>query len=328
MNATPNKLQAIGLCSGLGPFEMAAEENGVFIKATAEINNDANLCAFLNFGRHPLGDIRKINGADLAPVDIVLAGSSCKGFSQIGKQMGFAHPEGDLLFHCIRIAMEVGAKLIVAENVPAIHSHAGGRSLEIINEFLVRCGFTPFEWRILNSAHWENIYTARKRWYACSFRQGIEHHPLEWPDFRMPPSHIRSVLLSEDWVKDLYVNDSQFVEAGRKRPRDPYSPLMLGYMKTKFRERMVWGISAPAPTFMAGIGGPGGPSGLYRMDDGRIRQLHPYEMLAAMGFPKNYRMPFRGVRGGRLVGNSLCKSVASSVIAMALKAMTGEEVTT
>ena len=305
---------------------MAAEENGVFIKATAEINNDANLCAFLNFGRHPLGDIRKINGADLAPVDIVLAGSSCKGFSQIGKQMGFAHPEGDLLFHCIRIAMEAGAKLIVAENVPAIQSHAGGRSLKIINEFLVRCGFTPFEWRILNSAHW-GLPTARKRWYACSFRQGIERRPLEWPDFRMPPSHIRSVLLNDDRVKDLYVDSSQFVEAARKRPRDPYSPLMVGYMKKSYRERMVWSLDAPAPTFMAMIGGPGGPSSLYRMDDGNIRHLHPYEMLAAMGFPKIYRLPFRGYRGGRLVGNALCPPVASSVIAMALKAMTGAKVT-
>lgn len=326
MTAKPDKIQAIGLCSGLGAFEMAAEENGVFIKATAEINADASLCSFLNFGRQPLGDIRLINGAELAPVDIVLAGSSCKGFSLIGQQTGFTHPEGDLLFHCIRIAMEAGAKLIVAENVPAIQSHSNHRSLEIINEFLVRCGFEPFQWRILNSAHWE-LPTARKRWYACSFRQGVEHRPLEWPDFKKPPSHIRSVLLSEDWVKDLYVNDSQFVEAGRKRPRDPYSPLMLGYMKTKFRERMVWGIDAPAPTFMAGIGGPGGPSGLYRMDDGRIRTLHPFEMLAAMGFPKFYRMPFRGYRGGRLVGNALCPPVASSVIAMALKAMTGAEVT-
>ena len=325
MNATPNKLQAIGLCSGLGPFEMAAEENGVFIKATAEINTDANLCSFLNFGSHPLGDIRKINGADLAPVDIVLAGSSCKGFSLIGPQTGFAHPEGDLLFHCIRIAKEAGAKLIVAENVPAIQSHSNGRSLEIINEFLVRCGFEPFEWRILNSAHWENICTARKRWYACSFRQGVNHHPLECPDFKMPPSHIRSVLLNEDWVKDLYINISGFIDEHRSQPIDPYAPWRVGYMRKIYRERMVWGIDAPAPTFMAMIGGPGGPSSLYRMDDGRIRTLHPFEMLAAMGFPK-YRMPFRGYRGGRLVGNALCPPVARSVIAMALKAMTGDEV--
>lgn len=326
MNATPNKLQAIGLCSGLGPFEMAAEECGVSIKATADINDDANLCSFLNFGRHPLGDIRKINGANLAPVDIVLAGSSCKGFSLAGQQKGFAHPEGDLFFHCIRIANEAGAKIIFAENVPNLVSHAKGRSLEIINEFLVRCGFTPFEWRILNSAHW-GLPTARKRWYACSFRQGIEHRPLEWPDFKKPPAHIRSVLLNEDWVKDLYVDASRFVEAVRKRPRDPYSPLMAGFMKKMYRERMVWSLDAPAPTFMAMIGGPGGPSSLYRMDDGRIRTLHPYEMLAAMGFPKNYRLPFRGYRGGRLVGNALCPPVASSVIAMALKAMTGAKVT-
>lgn len=324
MNATPNKLQAIGLCSGLGPFEMAAEECGVSIKATADINDDANLCSFLNFGRQPLGDIRLINGADLAPVDIVLAGSSCKGFSLIGPQTGFAHPEGDLLFHCIRIAKEAGAKLIVAENVPAIQSFSNHRSLEIINEFLVRCGFEPFQWRILNSAHW-GLPTARKRWYACSFRQGVEYRPLEWPDFRKPPVHIRSVLLPEEMVKDLYIKTNEFIYEHRSQPLDPYSPWRVGYIRKIYRERMVWSIDAVSPTFMAMIGGPGGPSSLYRMDDGNIRHLHPYEMLAAMGFPK-YRMPFRGYRGGRLVGNSLCEPVARSVIAMALKAMTGEEV--
>ena len=325
MKAKANTLQAIGLCSGLGAFEMAAEENGVFIKATAEINKDANLSSFLNFGRQPLGDIRLINGAELAPVDIVLAGSSCKGFSLAGQQKGFAHPEGDLLFHCIRIAMEAGAKLIVAENVPAIQSHSKHRSLEIINEFLVRCGFEPFQWRILNSAHW-GLPTARKRWYACSFRNGLHVRPLEWPDFKMPFAHIRSVLLNDDRVTDLYINTSEFIDEHRDPPLDPYAPWRVGYIRKIYRERMVWAIDAVSPTFMAGIGGPGGPSGLYRMDDGRIRQLHPHEMLAAMGFTKGFRLPFRGYRGGRLVGNSLVPKCARSVIAMAIKAMTGEEV--
>lgn len=324
MTFNPKDYPVLGLCSGIEGFELAAESLGLSVVATAEINEDANAVTLLNSGRTPLGDIRLLKGCNLPKVKIVLAGSSCKGWSHIGSRLGFAHPEGDLLLHCIRLAKECHADLIVTENVPGLTNHANGRSLEIINEFLVQCGFSPFEGRILNSAHYD-LSSARKRWFACSFRHGIEHRPLEWPDFKKPPVHIRSVLLPEERVKDLYVDSSQFVAAVRKRPRDPYSPMMAGYMKKKYRERMVWCLDAPAPTFMAMIGGPGGPSSLYRMDDGRIRTLHPIEMLRAMGFPKNYRMPFRGYRGGRLAGNALCPPVAKSVLSMALKAMTGEE---
>lgn len=326
MKSITEDYPTLSLCRGIGGFDLAAQALGLPIAAAAEINKDANTVAFLNGGCPPHGDIRLLKGCDLPKVKIVLAGSPCKGWSHIGRRLGFAHPEGDILLHSIRLAKECRADLIVTENVEGITNHAAGQSLEIINGFLVRCGFTPFEGRLLNSAHWEKIPTARRRWYGCSFRQGIEHRPLEWPNFRMPPSHIRQVLLPEERVKDLYIKTSEFIDEHRDPPLDPYAPWRVGYIRKIYRERMVWAIDAVSPTFMAGIGGPGGPSGLYRMDDGRIRQLHPHEMLAAMGFPKGFRLPFRGYRGGRLVGNSLVPKCARSVIAMAIKAMTGEEV--
>ena len=325
MKFDPKDYPVLGLCSGIEGFELAAESLGLPVVATAEINEDANTVAFLNSGRHPFGDIRLLKGGDLPKVRIVLAGSSCRGWSHIGQQLGFAHPEGDLLLHCIRLAKECNADLIVTENVPGLVSHANCLSLKIINRFLVRFGFTPFEGRILNSAHW-GLSTARKRWFACSFRQGLIVRQLEWPTFKKPPVHLRSVLMPEEMVKDLYVNATEFFDENRKPPDDPYAPWRVGYMRKIFRERMVWAIDAVSPTFMAMIGGPGGPSNLFRMDDGRIRKLNPKEMLSAMGFPAGYRMPFHSYRGGRLVGNALCPPVAASVISMAIKAMTGEEV--
>ena len=325
MKFLPENHPVLDLCGGIGGFMSAARLLGLPIAATAEINEDANTVALLNGGKPSVGDIRLLKGCNLPTVKIVLAGSPCQGWSHIGSRLGLAHPEGDILLHCIRLAQECEADLIVAENVVGITNHAGGRSLEIINEFLVNCGFTPFEGRILNSAHWEDVFTARKRWYACSFRQGLPVRPLEWPAFKKPPSHIRQVLLPEEMVKDLHIKTNEFIDEHREPPKDPYAPWRVGYIRKIYRERMIWSLDAPAPTFMAMIGGPGGPSSLYRTDDGRIRTLHPIEMVRAMGFPEGFRMPFRGVRGGRLVGNSLCPPVAKSVIAMALKAMTGEE---
>ena len=325
MKYDPKDYPVLGLCSGIEGFELAAESLGLPVVATAEIDEDANTVAFLNSGRHPFGDIRLLKGGDLPKARIVLAGSSCKGWSHIGQQLGFAHPEGDLLLHCIRLAKECHADLIVTENVPNLVGHANCLSLKIINRFLVRFGFTPFEGRILNSAHW-GLATARKRWFACSFRQGLTIRPLEWPSFKKPPVHLRSVLMREGIDDRLYANSSEFIATDLKRPRDPYSPMRVGNIKKSFRDRAVWGLNAPGPTFLSGMGGPGGPSGLFQMDDGRLRRLDPKEMLSAMGFPAGYRMPFHSYRGGRLVGNALCPPVAASAIATGIKAMTGVEV--
>ena len=169
MTFNPKDYPVLGLCSGIEGFELAAESLGLPVVATAEVNDDANAVTLLNSGRRPMGDIRLLKGCNPPKVKIVLAGSSCKGWSHIGSRLGFAHPEGDLLLHCIRLAKECQADLIVTENVDGITNHGGGKSLIIINEFLVHCGFTPFEGRILNSAHW-GLATARKRWFACSFR--------------------------------------------------------------------------------------------------------------------------------------------------------------
>ena len=325
MSADLCNITGFGLCSGLNAWELAARSLGIKVVATAEIDADARIVASLNGTPHSLGDIRKINGSQIGPVDMVILSSSCKGFSHVGMRRGLEHPEGDTILHGIRIAAECSAKVLVTENVEGITNQAGGETFAIINGFLERFGFTPFEWRMLWASHF-GLATTRPRWFAVSHRQGVTLRPLEWPSVRMPPRNIRSVRLPEDRVRDLYINDATFVPTSPKRPRtDPYRSLCVGYLAKPFIDRRIYSIDAPAPTFLAGLGGPGGPSRMYRMDDGRTRRLHHVEMLRAMGFPEGYRMPFRSFRAGKLIGNSLCPPVARSVIAMALKAMTGED---
>lgn len=321
-----NIITGLSLCSGLDAMGIAAKSLGIKVVATAEIDADARIVATLNGAPDSLGDVRRINGAKIGPVDIVLASSSCKGFSHVGMRRGLEHPEGDTILHCIRIAAECSATLLVVENVEGITNQAGGETFAIINGFLERFGFTPFEWRIRWASH-SGCATTRPRWYAVSHRQGVPLRPLVWPTAKMPPANIRSVLLPEDRVRDLYVNDATFVPVIPRRPRtDPYRSLCVGYLAKPYLDRRIYSINAPAPTFLSGLGGPGGPSRMFRMDDGRARRLHPIEMLRAMGFPECFRIPFRSFRGAKLAGNSLCPPVAKEVIAMAVKAWTGEEV--
>lgn len=324
MTFFPKDYPVMGFASGIRGFEQAAESIGLPVAGTCEIDANARTVSFLATGKHPLGDLFRLKPENLPHAEIYAGGFSCKPFSQLGPMTGFDHREGLMVFQIIRLARARRPKMIVFENVPAIVSHDGGRTLDAINAALVEAGYRALDWRILNSAHW-GVPTARRRWYAVSFRADMGFRPIDWPDPRKPARTVRSVLLPPNLTKDLVVNSKGFTPDGRKTPRpDAYSPLYVGYLRKKFRERLVWSPDAPAPTFTSGTGGPGGASGLYMVDE-VIRKLHAFEMLACMGYDRT-PMPFRGSAAGRLIGNGLVPAVAADVLRAALTALTGEEV--
>lgn len=102
--------------------------------------------------RH-LGDISKINGANIEPVDIITFGSPCQDLSVAGKQAGLKHEDnGDdettrsgLLMEAVRIIKEMrGAtngeypKIAVWENVPGAFSSNKGEDFRTVLEELIK----------------------------------------------------------------------------------------------------------------------------------------------------------------------------------------------
>ena len=96
-----------------------------------------------------LGDVRKINGADIEPVDIITFGSPCQDMSVAGKRAGLKHESnGDdettrsgLFMEAIRIIKEMrGAtngvypRFAVWENVFGAFSSNGGEDFRIVLE--------------------------------------------------------------------------------------------------------------------------------------------------------------------------------------------------
>lgn len=81
-----------------------------------------------------LGDITKINGAEIAPVDVIIGGSPCQDFSVAGKRAGLAGARSGLFVEQIRIVKEMRdatngtrPRFMVWENVPgAFSSNKGG----------------------------------------------------------------------------------------------------------------------------------------------------------------------------------------------------------
>ena len=102
------------------------------------------------------GDITKINGADVEPVDIITGGSPCQDLSVAGKRAGLAGERSGLFMEQIRIIKEMRAadearqlrsgrtnehirpRFMVWENVPGAFSSNGGEDFRAVLEEVVR----------------------------------------------------------------------------------------------------------------------------------------------------------------------------------------------
>ena len=91
-----------------------------------------------------LGDISRVNGAEIPPVDIVTFGSPCQNLSVAGRRDGLEGKQSSLFFQAIRIIKEMRAatngtypRFIVWENVPGAFSSNGGADFgQVLTEFV------------------------------------------------------------------------------------------------------------------------------------------------------------------------------------------------
>lgn len=99
-----------------------------------------------------LGDITKINGAEIEIVDVITGGSPCQDLSSAGKRAGLAGARSGLLMEQVRIVKEmrqrdrangrtgdmVRPRFMVWENVPGAFSSNKGRDFAAVLEEIIR----------------------------------------------------------------------------------------------------------------------------------------------------------------------------------------------
>ena len=92
-----------------------------------------------------LGDITKIHGDQIEPVDCITFGSPCQGLSMAGKRLGFDDDRSVLFLDAARIIKEMRTAtngmyptFVVWENVPGAFSSNGGEDFRAVLEELAR----------------------------------------------------------------------------------------------------------------------------------------------------------------------------------------------
>lgn len=92
-----------------------------------------------------LGDITKIHGDQIEPVDCITFGSPCQDLSIAGRRAGFAGGRSGLFVEAVRIIKEMRKAtngmyptFAIWENVPGAFSSNGGEDFRVVLEELAR----------------------------------------------------------------------------------------------------------------------------------------------------------------------------------------------
>ena len=141
------------LFDGIGGFPLAAVRNGITPVWASEIEAFPIEVTRERFpGMLHVGDITKLNGNELPPVDIITGGSPCQDLSVAGARAGLAGERSGLFMEQVRIVKEmrdaderrgraayaVRPRYMVWENVPGAFSSAGGEDFRVVLEEIVR----------------------------------------------------------------------------------------------------------------------------------------------------------------------------------------------
>lgn len=141
------------LFDGIGGFPLAAVHNGITPAWASEIEPFPMEVTKLRFPQMlHVGDITKLNGAELPPVEVICGGSPCQDLSVAGKRQGLAGERSGLFMEQVRIVKEmreadgrrgipdelVRPRYLVWENVPGAFSSAGGEDFRAVIEEIVR----------------------------------------------------------------------------------------------------------------------------------------------------------------------------------------------
>ena len=107
------------------------------------------------------GDVSKLSGAELPPVDIITFGSPCQDMSIAGKREGLDGARSGLFFDAVRIVKEMREKtngkyprFIVWENVPGAFSSNGGEDFRSVLEEI--CSVKGYEIDTARPKKWPN----------------------------------------------------------------------------------------------------------------------------------------------------------------------------
>lgn len=213
--------------SGSGACELAAVLCGIVPIWNSEIEKFPIEVTSKRFpSTKQLGDITKINGAEIDPVDIITFGSPCQNLSVAGKRDGLHGEQSSLFMEAIRIIKEMRnatnneyPRYILWENVPGAFSTNKGYDFRTVLEEIaesevpmpssgkwatagvVELPKRQLAWRVLDAQYW-GVPQRRKRIFLVADFRGKRAREILFK----PESMSGNITQSEESWKGITIN--------------------------------------------------------------------------------------------------------------------------
>lgn len=192
------KITLSSLFDGIGGWQLAAKHAGILPVWSSEIETFPAAVTRIRFpATLQLGDVTKIDGAQIPLVDIICAGSPCQDLSVAGRQEGLKGEKSRLFYTAVDIIskMRVATKgryprFAVWENVPGAFSSNRGGDFRAVLEALtkaeipvpksgrwapagmVRGAECDVAWRQLDAQYWGVPQRRKRVFLVADFRTG------------------------------------------------------------------------------------------------------------------------------------------------------------
>jgi DNA (cytosine-5)-methyltransferase 3A len=114
------KMNVLSLFDGMSCGQIALDRAGIDVDNyfASEVDKYAIQITQKNYPETiQLGDIRDVDVNILPKIDLLIGGSPCTGFSNMGKGLNFDDPQSELFFEYVRILKECKPKYFLLENV-------------------------------------------------------------------------------------------------------------------------------------------------------------------------------------------------------------------
>jgi DNA (cytosine-5)-methyltransferase 1 len=226
---------AVDLFAGAGGMTLGFEQAGFDILASVEI--DPIHCAIHKFNfpfwtvicksvEETTGkEIRNSSQIANQEIDVVFGGPPCQGFSLMGKR-SFDDPRNSLVFHFIRLVVELQPKFFVLENVKGMTVGKHKEFIaEIINQFTASGYQVDANYQVLNAANY-GVPQNRERLFLLGSRQNIElpkypdkmifpnlKSPTVWDALQdLPIIENYPELYQQDWILTEFAKPSNYAK--------------------------------------------------------------------------------------------------------------------
>jgi DNA (cytosine-5)-methyltransferase 1 len=158
-------------------------------------------------------------------IDVVFGGPPCQGFSLMGKR-SFDDPRNSLVFHFIRLVVELQPKFFVLENVKGMTVGKHQEFIaEIINQFTESGYQVDANYQVLNAANY-GVPQNRERLFLLGSRQNIElpkypekmifpnlKSPTVWDALQdLPVIENYPELYQQDWIMTEFSKPSNYAK--------------------------------------------------------------------------------------------------------------------